>query len=576
MQECGSKGSKINVSQMTSCVGQQIISGKRIPNGYYRRTLPHFTMDSKIPQAKGFIKSSFYSGLEPTEFFFHAVSGREGLVDTAVKTAETGYMQRRLMKALEDLSVLYDYSVRNSNSEIVQYKYGDDALDPSKVEGEELPFNLKRIFLQIRNGASTSLDVNPSLHVEIYSEDVKRFLRTELDGDLNYQGEFIQPFSGENRKDVAPGIVSLFMKHVNSSVNSFLVEPGTAVGALAGQSIGEPGTQMTLKTFHFAGVASMNITLGVPRLKEIINATKNISTPIIKAFLANEFSLEEGLVTKAKIERVHLKDVCDLITEVYGKKESCLEIRISNTAVRDLRLSINIKTIKNTISLEHKIPKEHIVVVDDNLLQIYVKEAKKARGGRGEPENVYYLLKNLKRVVRNTVISGIKTVSRAILNNYEDNKYNILIEGVGLGDILCMGEIEYCRTTSNNIMEIQDVLGIEAARSSIISEVKYTMGKHGMTIDPRHVMLLADTMSYRGEILGITRFGISKMKCSTLMLASFEQTSDHLFNAALFSRKDSVKGVSEAIIMGTPISIGTGSFDLYYEFGGIGRGPSST
>ena len=129
---------------MVACVGQQIIAGKRVPNGFQDRSLPHFAKKSKDPPAKGFVRNSFYSGLLPTEFLFHAISGREGLVDTAVKTAETGYMQRRLMKALEDLTTMYDLSVRNSEGGVVQFQYGDDGLDPGCLEGDAQPVELMR------------------------------------------------------------------------------------------------------------------------------------------------------------------------------------------------------------------------------------------------------------------------------------------------------------------------------------------------------------------------------------------------------------------------------------------------
>lgn len=137
-------GSVINVSQMVACVGQQIIAGHRVPNGFQDRSLPHFPKKSKEPPSKGFVRNSFYSGLRATEFLFHAISGREGLVDTAVKTAETGYMQRRLMKALEDLTTQYDLSVRNSTGGVVQFRYGDDGLDPACLEGDAQPIDFDR------------------------------------------------------------------------------------------------------------------------------------------------------------------------------------------------------------------------------------------------------------------------------------------------------------------------------------------------------------------------------------------------------------------------------------------------
>jgi len=155
MAVSGSKGSKINISQMTSCVGQQAISGSRIPEGFQNRTLPHFPRYSREPDAKGFVENSFYSGLTATEFFFHTMGGREGLVDTAVKTAETGYMQRRLMKALEDLCVQYDGTVRTSERNLVQFMYGDDGLDPILMAEGSSPVNFRLFFEQCRAIYST-------------------------------------------------------------------------------------------------------------------------------------------------------------------------------------------------------------------------------------------------------------------------------------------------------------------------------------------------------------------------------------------------------------------------------------
>jgi len=135
---------------MIACVGQQTVNGQRIPEGFINRTLPHFETFSKYPAAKGFCGASFYSGLNATEFFFHTVGGREGLVDTAVKTAETGYMQRRLIKALEDLSVKYDYSVRTSTGQVVQFLYGDDGLDPMNIDSNNLPVNFDRVITNVK------------------------------------------------------------------------------------------------------------------------------------------------------------------------------------------------------------------------------------------------------------------------------------------------------------------------------------------------------------------------------------------------------------------------------------------
>ncbi|RZR89193.1 hypothetical protein BHM03_00016872 [Ensete ventricosum] len=209
MSQCGSKGSPINISQMVACVGQQSVGGRRAPNGFIDRTLPHFPINSKTPAAKGFVANSFYTGLTATEFFFHTMGGREGLVDTAVwitvKTAETGYMSRRLMKGLEDLSIYYDQTVRNASGGVVQFIYGDDGMDPAKMEGKDgIPLNMDQLFMKIM-------------------------------------------------------VSIVFLETCISRYHSKKVEAGAAIGAIGAQSIGEPGTQMTLKTFHFAGVASMSI-----------------------------------------------------------------------------------------------------------------------------------------------------------------------------------------------------------------------------------------------------------------------------------------------------------------------------
>lgn len=143
---------------MVACVGQQVISGHRVPDGFQDRSLPHFAKNSKQPPSKGFVRNSFFSGLTPTEFLFHAISGREGLVDTAVKTAETGYMSRRLMKSLEDLSLNYDNTVRTSGSGIVQFQYGGDNLDPVDMEGDAQPVNFKRTYSHAENITFSNTD----------------------------------------------------------------------------------------------------------------------------------------------------------------------------------------------------------------------------------------------------------------------------------------------------------------------------------------------------------------------------------------------------------------------------------
>lgn len=627
MQWCGSKGSKINVSQMVACVGQQIISGSRIPDGFENRSLPHFPKHSKTPAAKGFVVNSFYSGLSPTEFFFHAVSGREGLVDTAVKTAETGYMQRRLMKALEDLSTHYDMSVRNATQGIVQFCYGDDGLDPANMEGDGAPVNFARTLLHAKaiceedNGRQRELkkdpqpqklrpttrrekkivdvattdaacEINPLSEERDIIEQLNQALASPAfaqcsEGFKLSLSDFVTKNIVAKARDYAqrypdsPATVAKLMNLRTDQLGRFLdlcankylkamMEPGTAVGALGAQSIGEPGTQMTLKTFHFAGVASMNVTLGVPRIKEIINAAKNISTPIITAALVNERSIPSARIVKGRIETTRLGDIAQFIEEVYGPQGCFLGIKLDLEAIGALQLEIDVYSIQRAIvrAPRLRISDQSIRVSYPDRLHIFlppiVTKGSSAATQSSESTSPYFALQRVKRQLPDIVVRGISTVNRAVINDIHGNgsRYNLLVEGYGLRQVMTTEGVIGRQTTSNHIMEVQAVLGIEAARQTITNEIQYTMSKHGMTIDHRHVMLLADIMCFRGEVLGITRFGIAKMKDSVLMLASFEKTTDHLFDAARFSKRDDIDGVSECIIMGIPMPIGTGLFKV--------------
>ncbi|KAI5152358.1 DNA-directed RNA polymerase III subunit RPC1 [Enteropsectra breve] len=610
MQECGSKGSKINVSQMIACVGQQIISGKRIPEGMLNRTLPHFDKNSLTPESRGFVVNSFFTGMSGYEFFFHAVSGREGLVDTAVKTAETGYMQRRLMKALEDLSIKYDYTVRNSFNDLVQLRYGEDNAQTLKNEDEEfLPWLFEGVKSIFETKYLKPIKVNKfgeilnkkTLHAflsynftgnnfcivenlknyfsDVHVDDiyfVNKYIKEPLDGikqhpqakellNEKFKNELMEFFERNCKSKFFYGgsfyeyfknreFIGMFMHTLHERLIGAVVEPGAAVGAVAGQSIGEPGTQMTLKTFHFAGVASMNITLGVPRLKEIINAAVNISTPLINCKLTTA-GLEGAKVVKGRLERLFVRDVCSGVSLSIGSDTMGLSFQIDTELIKKMRLEIDIERIKNTILGQLRTAS----VETANSCIVYSTKSMK--------ETSLFNLDKIKKQILNIKIAGLDSVARVVINKVtkKEDEYELIVEGNDSHKILGIPGIEPLNTTSNDIMDIYNMLGIEAARSMIIREVEYTMGKHGIKIDHRHVMLLADTMSFRGAVLGITRFGIGKMRSSTLMLASFEQTADYLFNAAVEGKDDYVSGVSESIIMGVPISLGTGNVNLFWD-----------
>ncbi|KAL0083699.1 hypothetical protein J3Q64DRAFT_1748787 [Phycomyces blakesleeanus] len=605
MARCGSKGSQINVSQMVACVGQQIISGSRIPDGFQDRSLPHFLKHSKSPPAKGFVRNSFFTGLSPTEFLFHAVSGREGLVDTAVKTAETGYMARRLMKAFEDLTTHYDLSVRNSEGAMLQFRYGADGLDPMTIEGDGIPVEFERNLKHVKictplNGEEgllpwqiiklaedvTSQDVWTTNCMQSFIDMVLTFINDKVAGKLanlrkkhgmlpglsipdeDYMDMDIDEDVPEATKHALRNMCVVTERQLRDYLGVCLskylkakIEPGTAVGAIGAQSIGEPGTQMTLKTFHFAGVASMNITLGVPRIKEIINAAKVISTPIITCDLHSDKDVRAARVVKGRVEKTTLGDVAMYMEEVYEPNDTHILLRIDLDALNKLQLETNIYEIATAIQTAPKLKSSQLDVQTSrpDIIRVYV-HAK-------QDESMYYSLKAIKRLLCAVIIKGLPSVVRAVISEKAggSGSKQLLVEGYGLLDVMTTDGIIGENTTSNHIMEVAQVLGIEAARNTIIREIQVTMESHGMTIDHRHVFLLGDIMTSKGEVLGITRFGISKMRDSVLSIASFEKTTDHLFEAALYSKCDAVVGVSEQIIMGIPMSIGTGLFKLIHQ-----------
>lgn len=581
MAQSGSKGSNINISQMIACVGQQALNGKRVPNGFEDRSLPHFERHSKIPAARGFVKNSFYSGLTPTEFFFHTMGGREGLVDTAVKTAETGYLQRRLVKSLEDLVLHYDMTVRNATGEVVEFRYGSDGLDPSYMEGKDRPVDLSRVLADVRakylsrdedplDGDGIVLAAEETLALDDFKTCTQEFKNELL--------KFLKSIAAKVRAirtryshcgDVLKQLERLtltqlvqFLRVCHHKYQRSVIEPGTAVGALAAQSIGEPGTQMTLKTFHFAGVASMNITQGVPRVKEIINASRNISTPIITAELKQPLDQDFARRVKGRIEKTTLGEITTYIDEVYLANECFLLIRLDAERIRLLSLEVNVDSIVYSICTSKlKLKPANVQAVSNWAIKV-VGEASKHGGW------LNMTLQQLARQLPQVVVKGLAQVSRAVIacdDTASIVKYKLCVEGDGLRDVIATYGVDGTKTTSNNILEVYNTLGIEAAKSTIISEIQAVMEGHGMSVDRRHVELLAGQMTARGEVLGITRYGLARMKESVLNLASFEKTADHLFDAAYYGQRDCIEGVSESIILGVPAAIGTGVLQLMHS-----------
>ncbi|KAK2196493.1 bifunctional RNA polymerase [Babesia duncani] len=734
MFNSGAKGALINIAQMIACVGQQNVMGQRIHHGFIGRTLPHFEVGCIDAKSRGFVSNSFFSGLDPAEFWFHTMSGREGLIDTAVKTSETGYMQRRLMKALEDLAICYDYTVRTSDGQIVQFIYGDDGLGASgahattpKALQETLahvltlsrfqrtptilnsrapgPNSKGDLRLPLPSGdgddenfecgivpkcklamppkvkakasaraswrtsqvgtpldEATSAQINRNMyahwvvHVHLDPEHAKaplfgdevldwvalleplcreplprcmqesvtsmdhtseprihassmeidkrvngcsmkatntgpRFSAVLLDTIRQWAAR-LQTLDPEIQREYESSGMDLvqfrafkippqdrisvlqiyeFLRCAWSDYLHGICEPGEAIGALGAQSIGEPGTQMTLKTFHFAGVASMNVTLGVPRIKEIINAASVIQTPIIEVPLAKKDSYDFAKSVRAKIERHTLEQVVHSIKQVYTPGATLLLVSLDSQYIQQNMLQLDASSVcavirNSNLITKFKLSKHNIEAPQKWLVSIRLVAS----------EALLFQLNALVAALGQLVVCGVKDIKRCVVKREQKDvinsltpgatfEYALAVEGYGLQQVLGIFGVDAHRVISNHVAEVAKVLGIEAARLVIVTEIKKSMDAYGIDIDGRYMKLLGDVMTFRGEVVGINRFGIQKMRASSLMLASFEETNEHLFQAAVHGRRDPIKGVSECIIMGKHIALGTGAFDLLYR-----------
>jgi len=454
MIKSGSKGSLLNVAQMGCCVGQQSLWDSRINFGYNNRTLPFFKEHDLTPESRGFIKSSFFEGLKPSEFFFGAMTGRDALMDTALRTPKSGYLYRRLVSALQDLKVEYDGTVRDASDNVVQFMYGNDGKDVSK------------------------------LHLK------------------------------EDR-----------------------VDPGEAVGVITAQSFGEASTQMVLRTFHMAGVAEMQVTLGLPRLIEILDARKQPSTPLMNVYLDKEHNNEkDARVIAEKIKEVKLQEVLSTVNMDFVNKEIVVELDAK---------SLKQVHIGPSKVLDRIIDKKYNAGLNGNKITV-------SFGDLGFKE-LYKAKEKLKVVI----IAGIKGIPQVVVTK-KGKDYVVLTSGSNLGDLMEVKGIDKKRITSNDLHDVNAVLGVEAARQTIINEIRTVIESQALDINERHLFLIADAMTTTGIVKGVTRMGIITEKASILARATFETPDKQFVNATMKGNKDELRSVIENILLNQPVPVGTG------------------
>uniref|UniRef100_A0A0K8TN99 DNA-directed RNA polymerase subunit n=1 Tax=Tabanus bromius TaxID=304241 RepID=A0A0K8TN99_TABBR len=703
----GSKGSNINISQVIACVGQQNVEGKRIPYGFRKRTLPHFIKDDYGPESRGFVENSYLAGLTPSEFYFHAMGGREGLIDTAVKTAETGYIQRRLIKAMESVMVNYDGTIRNSVGQLIQLRYGEDGLCGETVEFQNLPtVKLSNKSFEKRFKFDWS---NERYMRRIFNEDVLKELTEsgcaiqELEAEweqLARDREALRQIfpSGESKvvlpcnlqrmiwnvqkifhinkripTDLSPlkviqGVKDLLQKCVIVSGNDRIskqanenatllfqclvrstlctkyvaeefrltteafewligevetrfqqaqVNPGEMVGALAAQSLGEPATQMTLNTFHFAGVSSKNVTLGVPRLKEIINISKRPKAPSLTVFLTGGAArdAEKAKNVLCRLEHTTLRKVTantaiyydpdpqrTVIAEdqefvnVYYEMPDFDPTRISPWL---LRIELDRKRMTDKKLTMEQIAEKinagfgddlNCIFNDDNAdkLVLRIRIMNSEENKFHEEENVDKMEDDMflrcieANMLSDMTLQGIEAIGKVYMHLPQtDSKKRIVItetgefkaigewlletDGTSMMKVLSERDVDPVRTYSNDICEIFQVLGIEAVRKSVEKEMNAVLQFYGLYVNYRHLALLCDVMTAKGHLMAITRHGINRQDTGALMRCSFEETVDVLMDAAAHAETDPMRGVSENIIMGQLPKMGTGCFDLLLD-----------
>ena len=536
--DSGSKGSNVNILQIMACLGQQNLKGQRIPCNVNKRALVNFPMHEKDPVARGMVKHSFMDGLTPYDYFFHTIGGREGLVDTAVKTSESGYIQRQLVKCLETLKAHADMSVRDSDGHVIQFMYGDDGRDGTSLEW----------ISDGKEKVATPCPVDRLLH------------REECQGTAPLCDYFAVPVLMDALKDVpkVQRIVSNILKDKPHAPNVAIegyerwkrarIAAGEMVGVLAAQSLGEPVTQLTLDTFHAAGISDKNVCLGVPRFRELIGATKKQKTPCTTL----TFDTPEMAAFYAK--KFHRRTLSDLIAE--HKHEP---------------------TKPDPIYLLY--PDEHHEDVYDHLI---VLRSDKLREAGLEVMDIVTVLRKSQTAWR-IIPREQRNLPPAILATYKGRRtrepiapfINTMVQGIGKiitgaisegckvftdgSDIRTCNTLEGVRSVdSNDPIDVLHNYGIEAARAVLFRELDQVMSFDGSYVNPRHLKLLVDWMTFDGVITPANRHGVRRRATNLpIARATFEQPVEVFLDAALHEKKDTLSGISEQLLFGCLPSCGT-------------------
>ena len=426
----------------------------------------------------------------------------------------------------------------------------------SYAESLEKPLKVSEFILG--NSPLVSVDGNYEVFITSIKISMKDTYRSGIDDgvmklvDKEFSGGIVIPIASAERlvnlkKEMTEDSFNKLMVRIREEIRKRKIEPYEAVGIIAAQSIGEPGTQMTMRTFHFAGVKEVDVTLGLPRIIEIVDARRKPSTPSMDIFLLQEFEKNEDMINKVmrEIENTSINDIADITTSIS-------EMYIAIEPAKELmeRRKVNLGDIEKAIGALKGIT---ILSMDEKA--IIIKPS----------QDSFRKLYALQEMLKTLTVKGFPGIKRAVAIKENNGSYKIQTQGSNLSQVLEIEEVDSRRTTTNDIVEISSVLGIEAARNAILNEIKETLNEQSLEVDERHLMIVADMMTLEGSIKAVGRQGISGKKSSVLARAAFEITTKHLMRAGIIGETDQLTGVAENIIVGQPVTVGTGAVDLVYK-----------
>lgn len=682
MVESGAKGKPINLAQIMGVVGQQKVEGARLhPKTHDADAAVHRT----DAEALGLVCRSYYEGLSPSEFFHHAQGGREGLTDTAIKTAKIGYTQRKLETGCRGLIVTADGSIKNMQGESVTYAYGGDGMEAAYLERVTGVWTISASdasILQAFTEAEASRII--PLRDAIRRERIGHTLRPEVDwvifspvhferlwnsSKFLFKSEGLGGCFDESFEDRVLSMVDSVCQWISTHTHHYVMHPtgvllairtlfgarvignartmnatdgeilarldytfekvrrsfdrcrvvsGEVVGSLAAESIGEPCTQMTLNTFHLSGVGSTNVSLGVPRLVEIIDCSRSIATPsMIIAATNNSLSFVESV--RRRLIELRLSDVVTSCTVVPENSANCDALEsaaikvgalfrlptLSKPSAHAIRLVLNRARLEAHACTPHdvsrRIREETSGVAsvtctgtpcDNWILRIRLLDvqsmAERLPGGLGlhmaaDKDICTHVAKKIVSSIMLCGIRGIKGATIVSMNAVRINaatgaletykEHRIITSGSSILEASLVDGVDPRRIATNDISEVRSVFGIEAAVYSVFDELKKVMVSDGGYVDNRHMSLIADAMCVKGNVVPMNRFGI-RANSAPIASAAFEETLKIMNNAAVFGKFDPLQGVMERVFIGSRAPIGTGTVTLLESEAPVHRDPN--